>query len=80
MPDPASEEIARIAEGLTEVQRWALSRIGDAPLAYDTLRGPLRFSMFSEGLLGCVDPAKSPLYFRLTPLGLGVRAYLQERG
>jgi len=80
MPDPTPEEIARIAEGLTEVQKAYLTEkaVWGKPTVWAQKRWmtrPLRNTHVVFMRLGLADRAG-----QILDLGLAVRAYLQERG
>lgn len=77
MPDPTTEEIARIAEGLSEQERRAYLTAGKRLRALDPE------SLFITDSRGCGPLPGTTVTMAglmLTPLGLAVRAHLQERG
>jgi len=77
MPDPTPEEIARIAEGLSEQERRAYLTAGQRLRALDPE------SLFITGGRWCARLPGTTVTMAglmLTPLGLAVRAHLQERG
>ena len=73
MPNPASEEIARIAEGLSEQAKDALDWVRPHSIVAPYRRG------FRE-ILGAGLVELNGEWATNTPLGLAVRAHLQERG
>ena len=77
MPDPTPEEIARIAEGLSVQERRAYLSAENRIRALDPE------SLFITDTRGCgrlLGTTVTMAGLLLTPLGLGIRAHLQERG
>ena len=77
MPDPTPEEIARIAEGLSEQERRAYLTAGKRIRALDPE------SLFITDTRGCgrlLGTTVTMAGLMLTPLGCALRALAQEQG
>ena len=96
MPDPTPDDIARIAEGLTVVQQRALLSVRQDPprhapyhIFHNTKENRAAWrAMLKIGFVTEEHPGYDLVYQRgkpiglvgISPLGLAVRAHLQERG